>query len=53
MLHKHDLQGNVHFQNLYALRSSFAATFYMHSFFPFLQSTQRSEGFNAVLKKNM
>jgi len=23
----------------------------MHSFFPFLQSTQRSEGFNAVLKR--
>jgi hypothetical protein len=51
MLHKHGLQGNVHFQNLYALRGSFAPAFYMHSFFPFLQSNQRSEGFNAVLKK--
>jgi hypothetical protein len=51
MLHKHGLRGNVHFQNLYALRGSFAPAFYMHSFFPFLQSTQRSEGFNAVLKK--
>ena len=25
--------------------------YYMHCFYPFLQSTQRSEGFNAVLKK--
>jgi hypothetical protein len=42
MLHKNGLQGNVHFQNLYALRRSFAPALYMHSFFPFLQSTQRS-----------
>ncbi|KAG2637620.1 hypothetical protein PVAP13_2NG529006 [Panicum virgatum] len=42
---------NVHFQRLYAIRSSFVSAYYMHCFYPFLQSTQRSEGFNAVLKK--
>jgi hypothetical protein len=50
MLDKYSLQGNEHFQHLYALRSTFAPAFFMHSFFPFLQSTQRSEGFNAALK---
>ncbi|CAL4981047.1 unnamed protein product [Urochloa decumbens] len=51
MLTKHHLEGNVHFQRLYAIKSSFVLAYYMHCFFPFLQSTQRSEGFNAVLKK--
>jgi len=51
MINKHGLTDNVHFQRLYALRSSFAPAYYMHCFYPFLQSTQRSEGFNAVLKK--
>ncbi|CAL5006578.1 unnamed protein product [Urochloa decumbens] len=51
MLSKHHLEGNVHFQRLYAIKSSFVPAYYMHCFFPFLQSTQRSEGFNAVLKK--
>jgi hypothetical protein len=50
MLDKYGLQGNEHFQHLYALRSTFAPAFFMHSFFPFLQSTQRSEGFHAPLK---
>jgi hypothetical protein len=50
MMDKYSLQGSEHFQHLYALRSTFSLAFFMHSFFPFLQSTQRSEGFNAVLK---
>ncbi|XP_066341861.1 protein FAR-RED IMPAIRED RESPONSE 1-like [Miscanthus floridulus] len=29
----------------------FVPAYYMHCFFPFLQSTQSSEGFNALLKK--
>ncbi|CAM0150013.1 unnamed protein product [Urochloa decumbens] len=53
MLTKHHLEGNVHFQRLYAIKSSFVPAYYMHCFFPFLQSTQRSEGFNAVLKKDV
>ena len=51
MVQKHDLKGNEHFQHLYHIRQSFIPAYYMHSFFPFLQSTQRSEGFNALLKK--
>ena len=51
MISKYNLQENVHFQRLYAIRSSFVPAYYMHCFYPFLQSTQRSEGFNAVLKK--
>jgi hypothetical protein len=53
MITKYNLQGNVHFQRLYGMRSSFVPAYYMHCFYPFLQSTQRSEGFNAVLKKYM
>ncbi|OQU81231.1 hypothetical protein SORBI_3006G031701, partial [Sorghum bicolor] len=48
---KYGLEDNVHFQHLYHIRQSFIPAYYMHSFFPFLQSTQRSEGFNALLKK--
>ncbi|CAL5078668.1 unnamed protein product [Urochloa decumbens] len=51
MINKHWLHDNEHFQRLYAIRSSFVPAYYMHNFYPFLQSTQRSEGFNAVLKK--
>jgi hypothetical protein len=48
---KYNLQGNVHFQRLYGMQSSSVPAYYMHCFYPFLQSTQRSEVFNAVLKK--
>ena len=51
MINKYHLGDDVHFQHLYAIRSSFVPAYYMHCFYPFLQSTQRSEGFNAVLKK--
>ena len=51
MVQKHDLEGNEHFQHLYHIRQSFIPAYYMHSFFPFLQLSQRSEGFNALLKK--
>ena len=51
MINKYHLGDDVHFQHLYAIRSSFVPAYYMHCFYPFLQSTQRSEGFNAVMKK--
>ncbi|XP_062197304.1 protein FAR1-RELATED SEQUENCE 9-like [Phragmites australis] len=50
MIQKHGLQDNKHFGHLYSIRQSFVPAYYMHCFFSFLQSTQRSEGFNAVLK---
>ena len=51
MIDKYVLHDDVHFQHLYTIRSSFVPAFYMHCFYPFLQSTQRSEGFNSVLKR--
>ncbi|RLN34073.1 hypothetical protein C2845_PM03G31000 [Panicum miliaceum] len=51
MVGKYNLQQNVHYQRLYAIHSSFVPAYFMHSFYPFLQSTQRSGGFNAVQKK--
>jgi hypothetical protein len=51
MVNMYELQNNVHFHRLYTIWSSLVPAYYMHCFFPFLQSTQRSEGFNAVLKK--
>ena len=51
MIDKYVLHDDVHFQHLYTIRSSFVPAFYMQCFYPFLQSTQRSEGFNSVLKR--
>ena len=36
MISKYNLQENVHFQHLYAIRSSFVPAYYMHCFYPFL-----------------
>ena len=41
----------THFDKLYEYRTMFVPCYFKHRFFPFLQSTQRSEGFNAVLKR--
>lgn len=51
MVQKYHLETNEHFQHLYQMRQSFIPAYYMHNFFPFLQFTQRSEGFNELLKK--
>ena len=40
-----------YFAKLYENRSKWVPCYFKHRFFPFLQSTQRSEGFNSVLKK--
>ncbi|XP_062197292.1 protein FAR1-RELATED SEQUENCE 9-like [Phragmites australis] len=50
MIQKHGLQDNKHFKYLYSIRQSFVPVYYMHCFFPFFQSMQRSEGFNTMLK---
>ncbi|KAK1661310.1 hypothetical protein QYE76_049469 [Lolium multiflorum] len=42
---------NSYFTTLYANRAKWVPCYFKHRFFPFLQSTQRSEGFNAILKR--
>jgi hypothetical protein len=51
MVQKFNLQNHGKLQALYDKRSYWVPAYFMHSFYPFLQTTQRNEGFNAVLKK--
>jgi len=51
VIEKYKAHENKHLQFLYELRRLYIPAYYMESFFPFLQSTARSEGFNAVLKR--
>ena len=51
MLAKYGVGDNTHLMDLYDLRNRFVPAYFMDRFFPFLQTTARSEGFNAVLKK--
>ena len=41
---------NTHFDKLFEDRATWVPCYFKFRFFPFLQSTQRNEGFNAVLK---
>ncbi|TVU04122.1 hypothetical protein EJB05_50309, partial [Eragrostis curvula] len=51
MISKFDVLGNQTLSELFEIRKLWVPAYYMDCFFPFLQSTHRSEGFNAVLKK--
>nr|XP_051230132.1 protein FAR1-RELATED SEQUENCE 5-like [Lolium perenne] len=51
MVETHGVADNTHFLDLYDLREYFVPAYFRHRFFPFLQTTSRSEGFNAVLKQ--
>ena len=48
---KYEAMTDSHFENLYKYRETWVPCYFKHQFFPFLQSTQCSEGFNAVLKR--
>jgi hypothetical protein len=48
---KHGLHDDERFENLYKIKNDWMLAFFMDKFFPFLQTTQRIEGFNAVLKR--
>ncbi|CAM0883369.1 unnamed protein product [Alopecurus aequalis] len=50
MVLKHGIADNTVFQDVYDLREVFVPCYFKDRFFPFLQTTARSEGFNAVLK---
>ena len=43
--------GHSYFAAMYDNRAKWVPCYFKHRFFPFLQFTQRSEGFNAVLKR--
>ena len=51
MVLKHDVADNAHFLDIYDLKEFFVPAYFKDRFFPFLQTTARSEGFNAVLKR--
>ena len=51
LMMKYEAMAHTHFEKLYEYRSTWVSCYFKHRFFPFLQSTQRSEGFNTVLKR--
>ena len=51
MIEKYNMQEIETLGNLWEKRTFWAPAYFMQCFFPFLQTTQQSEGFNAVLKR--
>ena len=51
MMEAYGQTDNEHFHWLWENRKCWVPVYYMHNFFPFLQTAARSEGFNSVLKK--
>ena len=51
MIEKYQVQDNETLQNLWDKRKFWVPAYFMQCFYPFLQTTQRSEGFNAVIKR--
>jgi hypothetical protein len=51
IIQKHEVGTNSHLRYLFELRKCFIPTYYNQDFFPFIQSTTRSEGLNVVLKR--
>ncbi|KQK10752.1 hypothetical protein BRADI_2g55935v3, partial [Brachypodium distachyon] len=50
MMETHQVAGNKYIAWLYNIRATWVPCYFRNCFFPFLQSTQRSEGINVVLK---
>ncbi|TVU19215.1 hypothetical protein EJB05_35353, partial [Eragrostis curvula] len=51
MIDTHEQHGHEGFEALHRIRQDWIPAYFMDCFFPFLQTTARSEGFNAVLKR--
>jgi hypothetical protein len=49
-LDKHGLNEDERLRHLYDMRHFWVPAYFMQHFFPFLQTTARSEGFNVVLE---
>jgi hypothetical protein len=53
MIKDHDLQNNKYFSKMWENRKWFIPIYFKDDFFPFIQSTGRSEGVNARVKENV
>nr|XP_040245208.1 protein FAR1-RELATED SEQUENCE 1-like [Aegilops tauschii subsp. strangulata] len=53
MIETYQVQDHETLASLWEKRMYWVPAYFMQCFFPFLQTTQRSEGFNAVLKRYM
>ncbi|RLN22487.1 hypothetical protein C2845_PM07G03640 [Panicum miliaceum] len=51
MLDKHEINDDERFKHLYGMRYCWVPAYFMNNFFPFMQTTTRSEGFNVVLNR--
>ncbi|KAE8782542.1 protein FAR1-RELATED SEQUENCE 5-like [Hordeum vulgare] len=51
MVVTHGIARDKRFDDLYAIKHLWVPCYFRKCFFPFIQSTQQSEGFNAVLKR--
>ena len=51
MTETHQVQDNETLVSLWEKRMYWVPAYFMQCFFPFLQTMQRSKGFNAVLKR--
>jgi hypothetical protein len=50
MIEKYQVQHVSHFATLWKIRHKFAPVYFKDKFFPFLQTTTRCEGMNALFK---
>jgi hypothetical protein len=53
MIRKYGLENNKYFGKMWENRENFIPVWFKDTFYPFLQSTGRSEGSNARLKENV
>jgi hypothetical protein len=53
MIQKYKLEGMKNFQDLWTSRRKYVPVFFKTNFFPFLQTTARSEGTNSLFKKGV
>ena len=53
MIEKHKVQGLRYLQIMYENRHRFVPIYFKENFFPFICSTSRSEGTNAIFKDNV
>ncbi|XP_021321405.1 protein FAR1-RELATED SEQUENCE 5 [Sorghum bicolor] len=53
MIEERNLQGNQYFNRMWEMRKRFIPVYYKNDFFPFIQTTSRSEATNARFKDNV